>query len=115
MLAETKIRAPFGGIIIEKHVEIGDVTAPGEGLLKLEDHHVLKFRTSVKERDIPRIESGQKVDITVDARNGLELEATVIKIIPSGNTTTHEFVVEAALPVQDKLYPGMFGKAKFSR
>ena len=113
MLNETKIRAPFSGVIIRKHIETGDVTAPGEPLLVLEDHATLKFRTSVKEQDVARIEIGQAITVSIDALGDLELEATVIKIIPSGDPSTHEFVVEAELPQQDKLYPGMFGKAKF--
>ena len=115
MLDETKIKAPFAGVIIKKRVEIGDVTEPGEPLLVLEDHDTLKFRTSVNEQDIPHISRGQKITITIDALNDLELEATVSKIIPSGDLITHEFIVEALLPQQDKLYPGMFGKAKFIR
>lgn len=115
MLDESKIRAPFSGVIIRKNVEIGDVTAPGEPLLILEDHGTLKFRTSVKEQDVARIENGQTITVTIDALDDLTLEATVTKIIPSGNLSTHEFVVEATLPQQDKLYPGMFGKADFTR
>ncbi len=114
MLDESKIRAPFAGVIIRKKVESGDVTAPGEPLLVLEDHATLKFRTSVKERDISRIEKGQEVTVTIDALDDLTLSATVSKIIPSGDPSTHEFVVEATLPRQDKLYPGMFGKAEFT-
>ena len=115
MLDESKIRAPFAGVIIKKNIESGDVTAPGEPLLILEDHGTLKFRTSVKEQDVARIDNGQTIRVTIDALDDLTLEATVTKIIPSGDLLTHEFVVEAALPKQDKLYPGMFGKAEFTR
>lgn len=115
MLAETKIRAPYAGVIIRRDVEPGDVTAPGEPLLVLEDHGILKLRTSVKEQDIARIETGQTVTVTIDALDGLALTATVTKIIPSGDLSTHEFVVEATLPEHDDVYPGMFGKAAFAR
>ena len=115
MLDETKIRAPFDGVIIRKNVEAGDVTSPGEPLLVLEDHSTLRFRTSVKEQDIPRIEKGQTITVTIDALDDLALDATISKIVPSGDPSTHEFLVEAALPAQDKLYPGMFGKAAFTR
>lgn len=114
MLDESKIRAPFAGVIIRKNVEIGAVTAPGEPLLALEDHDTLKFRTSVKEQDVARIENGQTVTVTIDALDDLALEAVVTKIVPSGDLSTHEFVVEATLPKQHKLYPGMFGKAEFT-
>jgi len=115
MLAESKIRAPFAGVMTRKDVEPGHVTAPGGPLLVLEDHGSLKFRTSVKEQDIARIETGQTVTVTIDALDGLALVATVTKIVPSGDLSTHEFVVEATLPQHDKVYPGMFGKATFSR
>ncbi len=115
VLDETKIRAPFSGIIIDKRAEVGQITAAGEPLLVLEDQRTLNFKTSVKEQDVPYIEKGQKIIVTIDALHDLKLTAIVSKIIPSGNTSTHEFVVEAILPPQTKLYPGMFGKAEFSR
>lgn len=114
MLDETKIRAPFPGVIVEKRVEQGDVTSPGEPLLRLENHDMLKFRTGVKERDVVRISRGQKVAVIIDALDDLRLEATVSKIIPSGDTSTHEFTVEVRLQAHDGLYPGMFGKAEFA-
>ena len=115
MLGETKIRAPFDGVIIRRDIETGDVTAPGEPLLVLEDHATLLLRTNVKEQDIPRVEIGQAIVVTIDALDDLALEATVTKIVPSGNLSSHEFLVEAELPRQAGLYPGMFGKAEFAR
>ena len=114
ILSESRLTAPFDGVITEKHAEVGQLTRPGETLFVLEDHGVLKFRTHVKERDIPFIELGQAVVVTVDALDDARLEGKVTKIIPSGNES-HTFVVEATLPTTDKLYPGMFGKAEFPR
>ena len=114
-LDETLIKAPFTGVITRKEAELGQLTRPGATLLVLEDHSRLKLRTGVKEQDIPYIKRGQNVSVTIDALGGLKLEGTVSKIIPSGDVTTHAFVVEAVLPPQKKLYPGMFGKADFSR
>ena len=113
MLAETKITAPFSGVIIGKSAEIGQVTVMGEPLLELEDQSTLKFRTRVKEQDIAHVEIGQEMTVTIDALDDLRLTGSVSTIIPSGDVSTHEFTVEATLPAHDSLYPGMFGKAEF--
>lgn len=113
MLAETKIRAPFSGVVTGKTAEVGKVTVMGEALLMLEDQSTLKFRTRVKEQDIAHVEIGQEMTVTIDALDDLRLTGSVSTIIPSGDISTHEFTVEATLPPQARLYPGMFGKAEF--
>jgi membrane fusion protein, multidrug efflux system len=113
LLKETRLIAPFDAFIISRQAEIGQLAHPGDGLLVLEDHNQLRFRTKVKERDIPHIAVGQIVYVTIDALDDLRLECRVNKIIPSGSTN-HTFVVETTLPRHDKLYPGMFGKANFT-
>lgn len=114
ILSDARLVAPFDAVITEKQAEVGQLTRPGETLFVLEDHSVLKFRTHVKEQDIPFIELGHPVVVTIDALDDARLEGKVSKIIPSGDDG-HTFVVEATLPATDKLYPGMFGKAEFSR
>jgi multidrug efflux pump subunit AcrA (membrane-fusion protein) len=73
----------------------------------------LKLRTRISEQDISAIELGQELTVIIDALDDLALTATVSKIIPSGELSTHEFTIEATLPAQEKLYPGMFGRAEF--
>jgi RND family efflux transporter MFP subunit len=114
ILIEARLVAPFDAVVTEKHAEVGQLTRPGETLFVLEDHGILKFRTHVKEQDIPHIKLGQSIVVIIDALDDARLNGTVTKIIPSGDES-HTFVVEATLPATDKLYPGMFGKAEFSR
>ncbi len=77
LLKETKIQAPFDAMITDKKVEIGTVTQPGTPLLELEDNKHLKFRTQVKEQDLPHIRMGQRVLVTIDALDDLQLEAKI--------------------------------------
>ncbi len=112
-LDETVLTAPFDGVITGKHVEVGQLTEPGAMLLVLEDQHQLKFRTSVKEHDVARIEKGDRAVVVIDALGGKAFAGQVSKVIPSGDLKTHAFVVEIDLPPLQKLYPGMFGKASF--
>jgi RND family efflux transporter MFP subunit len=114
MLKETRIKAPFSGIITAKEAEVGQLTQPGDRLFVVEDHSRLKFETRIKEQELRYIMIGQTVHIIFDALGGIRLKGKVSKVIPSGDPITHAFKVEILLPAQEGLYPGMFGKADFS-
>ncbi len=111
-LAETRIRAPFDAIVIEKFAETGLVTQPGQALYEIQDQSRLKFRARVKERDLVHIRVDDTAKITITALGDEPVEARVIKVIPNGDER-HTFLIELALPERPGLYPGMFGKAVF--
>lgn len=111
-LAETRIRAPFDAVVIEKFAETGLVTQPGQALYAIQDQSRLKFRARVKERDLVHIEVDDIARVEISALGGEPLQARVIKVIPSGDER-HTFLIELALPGRPGLYPGMFGKAIF--
>lgn len=112
LIREMRVLAPFDAVVTEKLAELGQLAGPGEPLLVIEDHSQLKFRTRVKEQDIPRIEMGQPVQVRIDALDKTTVSGSVSKLVPSGDDA-HSFVVEAVLTELPKLYPGMFGKAEF--
>jgi len=112
LIREMRVLAPFDAVVTEKLAELGQLAAPGEPLLVIEDHSRLQFRTRVKEQDIPRIEVGQRVQVRIDALSKATVAGAITKIVPSGNDA-HSFMVEAELDKLPKLYPGMFGKAEF--
>ena len=109
---ESVIKAPFAGLVVTKSVEVGQLTQPGQLLLVLEDQSVLKFRTRVKEGDVVRLKTGDAAWVRVDAAGADELEGTIRKVVPSGDSS-HTFLVEIELPQMKGVYPGMFGKARF--
>ena len=111
-LAETRIKAPFDAIVIEKYAETGLVTQPGQALYEIQDQSRLKFRARVKERDLVHIKVDDTAKITITALGDEPVEASVIKVIPNGDER-HTFLIELALPDRPGLYPGMFGKAVF--
>lgn len=112
LLEDTRLAAPFAGVITERTAEIGQLTEPGVPLLRLEDHSRLELHARVKELEVAHIRTGDPVLVTVDALEDSPLRGTVDTVIPSGDQE-NGFLIEIALPEQTGLYPGMFGKAVF--
>jgi RND family efflux transporter MFP subunit len=111
-LAETQLIAPFAGTIIERTVEVGELTHPGKKLLVLENHNQLVLKVRVRESEVTLLRLEDVVTVKFDALKGTEVEGRVIRIVPSGDRS-HTFPVEIALPRRNGLFPGMFGKALF--
>ncbi len=110
LLAETRIVVPFDAVVIGKMAELGMVTQPGQTLFEIHDQSSLKFRARIKERDLKDLSVGDQATVIITALGNLELDATVDRLIPSGDAR-HTFLIELKLPEKTGLYPGMFGKA----
>ncbi len=112
LLKEMRVLAPFDAVVTDRNVEVGHLAAPGESLLAIEDHTRLRFKTQVKEKDIPHIDLGDTAQLHIDALDA-DITGVVSRIIPSGNAS-HGFTVELDLNRVPRLFPGMFGKVKFT-
>lgn len=110
MIGYTKVAAPFSGVITEKSIEKGEMASPGRPLFKITDDSALRLETEVKEADIKGIKTGNKIDVRIDALDRV-LKGNVSKIIPSGDSATHSFMVKIDLPKAEGLLSGMFGRA----
>jgi RND family efflux transporter MFP subunit len=58
-LSETRLTAPFAGVVVARDAEIGQLTQPGAALLRLEDHSRLKLHARVNEMDLRRLRAGE--------------------------------------------------------
>ncbi|MBI4664868.1 MAG: efflux RND transporter periplasmic adaptor subunit [Nitrospinae bacterium] len=112
-LAYTNIVSPINGVIESKSVEVGELTSPGQPVVKVADTKNLRFETSVKESDINLIGVGDKVEVTVDALPNKTISGTVAQIVPAGDRASHSFLVRIDLPLTEGLRAGMYGKARW--
>lgn len=112
-LADTEVRAPFDGYVLERHVELGDVVKSGSPLLALASHaaHIL---VQVSEVDLGRLSPGDEVRLTVDS-SGSELLAKVSRIRPQIDQATRTAAVELVPPAGGaRLLPGMLVQASLT-
>ncbi|MFZ2493396.1 MAG: efflux RND transporter periplasmic adaptor subunit [Thermoanaerobaculia bacterium] len=94
-LSLLSIRAPLSGTVTKRFVSAGDTVAPGSPVATLSDMRSLKATFSVDEEDLSGLKLGQRV--TIRARSGHTLDASIVRIAPTADPQTRKFSVEATL------------------
>jgi membrane fusion protein (multidrug efflux system) len=95
-LQHTDVRAPFDGVIANSdRLQVGQAVAPGLGLLSLVHGTGAWIEANFKEKDLARMQPGQKVDIEIDAYPDAHFEGHVESI---GAGTGSQF---SLLPAQN--------------
>ncbi|MGF1607472.1 MAG: efflux RND transporter periplasmic adaptor subunit [Rhodothalassiaceae bacterium] len=92
-LEDHTIRAPFGGVVIDKNAQEGEIIAPGSagggftrtGICTLVDMDSLEIEVDVNEAYINRVFEGQRVSAQLDAYPDWAIGAQVIAIVPTAN------------------------------
>lgn len=113
-VADTRIIAPFSGVITSKSVEVGAVVSPGAPLATLINVSILKIRINVPENEVFRIKVGLPATVTTEVYPDQQFEARVSNINSKGDDA-HTFQVELSMK-NSSLFPlkaGIFVKVHF--
>jgi len=110
--ADTSIRAPFSGLVVERVVSIGDFVTRGARVATVVRVDPMRIELTVPEQAISLIKEGQPVRLTVDAYPGATFAARVRFISPALRADQRALTVEAIAPNPDgRLKPGLFATA----
>ncbi|MCX6637376.1 MAG: efflux RND transporter periplasmic adaptor subunit [Acidobacteria bacterium] len=104
-----EIKAPFAGVVTDKRVEPGNLAAPGQPLLVIEQAGALRLEAPVDESRLGSIRAGQSVSVTLDQ----PFQARVSEIVPAVDAASRSFLVKIDLPAMPRLRSGMFGRVFF--
>jgi len=85
-LANSIIRAPYSGVIIDRHSEAGAYVREGDPIVTMLDHNNLEIEADVPANRISGLEPGRILDARMVG--GTELMAIVRAIIPDENSRT---------------------------
>lgn len=110
-LEYTRIVAPEAGVVLKRFVEPGDLALPGKPLIALRTSGALRLEAHVREGLITRVKPGALLTVAI-ATLSREVDATIEEIVPYADPNSRTFLVKAAMPLVDGLYPGMFGKLR---
>ena len=85
-LANTVIRAPYTGVIIDRHTEAGSYVREGDPMVTMLDHNNLEIEADVPANRISGLEAGRVLDANM--AGGTNLRAIVRAVIPDENSRT---------------------------
>jgi membrane fusion protein, multidrug efflux system len=114
-LADTRIVAPFSGIVGSRNVSPGQVIAKNTTLTWLVDMDTLKAEFNVPERFLSELKPGQRITLTVAAFPEEKFQGEVYFLGPQIDPTTRTVLMKARVPNQGrKLRPGMFANLELT-
>lgn len=109
----TVIRAPYSGILTERHVEVGESVQPGQPLVSGLSLDRLRIRVEVPQSDVTAIRERGQAWVLLDDDHRIEAERVVV--FPYADPGSHSFRVRVELPeAQTGLHPGMIAKVAFA-
>lgn len=113
-LEHTVVRAPYSGIVVERHVEVGELANPGQPLMTGISLEHLRAVTAVPQRYVVTVRSA--TEARVYAGDAAPIISSDITVSPYADPKAHSFRVRVTLPSGDPagLYPGMLVKVGFA-
>lgn len=112
-LSYTEVRAPYGGIVSARHVEIGEAVNPGKPLISGFDPNALRVEVDIPQTTALSVREWQRARVMA-AADRVVLPSRII-LFPVADPATSTIRVRLPLPeLATGLYPGQFVKVAFT-
>ncbi|MBB2919932.1 efflux RND transporter periplasmic adaptor subunit [Cupriavidus alkaliphilus] len=118
---QTVVRAPFDGVVLVKHANVGDNITPFSAaadtkgaIVTIADMETLEVEADVAEANIARIRVDQPCELLLDALPGLRLAGQVSRIVPTVDRSKATVLVKVRFVDRDaRVLPDMSAKIAF--
>ncbi|BBP42877.1 efflux RND transporter periplasmic adaptor subunit [Thiosulfativibrio zosterae] len=113
-LKYVNVRAPFDGVIVEKMAVAGDLAAPGNPIVVIENLKSLSVQTQVAEDLFAVLRPEDEVDVVIDGQKEL-LKGTIYTLVSAADPKTRTHTVKLSLPAINNVNSGTFARVNFHR
>ncbi|WP_019451538.1 efflux RND transporter periplasmic adaptor subunit [Cupriavidus sp. BIS7] len=118
---QTVVRAPFDGVVLIKHANVGDNITPFSAaadtkgaIVTIADMSTLEVEADVAESNIAKITVEQPCEILLDALPNLRMEGRVSRIVPTVDRSKATVLVKIRFVDRDpRVLPDMSAKIAF--
>lgn len=113
--APVLVKAPSGGIVIQREVTTGGGVNPGDHLFTISDLSVVWVMAEVQEKQLPLLKVGQPISITVAAYPNESFSGSIARIADLLNPQTRMIEVRCLVDNRSgKLKPEMYALVKIA-
>jgi membrane fusion protein, multidrug efflux system len=111
-LGDAVIRAPIGGIVSMKSVNVGDVVSPGTELFTVIDPSSMRLEAAVPSEDLSQLRIGAAVEFTVRGYDQT-FAGRIERIAPQADPTTRQVPIVVTIPnAGGRLVAGLFAEGR---
>ena len=112
---DTIVKAPWGGMIAERAMQVGDKASIDTKLLTIVDLSRMEVEAAVPASDIPNVEVGQTVRFRVEGFGERSFDGAIARINPQSQSGSRSIMVYIDVPnSDDALKGGMFAKGNIT-
>jgi RND family efflux transporter MFP subunit len=104
------VRAPYGGRITDKMIDVGDLATPGTPLFTIEKEGRFCADLVLPENHIESVRLDMEVTVNIPALGGTWLTGWIGRIVPAADPRSRSFLVKVALPEDPRIHSGMFAR-----
>lgn len=108
-LGYTELRAPFDGVVLQKLMDIGNLVAPGQPILKIGSHENVIY-AYVNGSVVRNVKPGQEATVEIPSA-GQTFNSRILNVDPNIDPATRNFRVK--LSGKGDLVPGMYASVNF--
>lgn len=113
-LEHTVVRAPYNGIMVKRHIEVGETARAGTALFTGLSLDNLRVAVNLPQDIINQVRLHKSARIKLLNNENKSLNSSSMIISPYADSESHTFLVRVNLPEGNhKLYPGMAVKVEF--
>ena len=113
LIDKKRIRAPFDGRLGIRRVDLGEYLTPGAAIVPLEKLDPIYVDFTLPERELARVETGQGIEVRVQAYAGEAFTGRIIAIDPGVQVGSRSFRLRGQLEnAENRLRPGMFADVR---
>jgi RND family efflux transporter MFP subunit len=110
----TTLTAPFSGVVMSRHVEVGEMASPGKPLMTGFDPSDLRVVANIPQYKLADVQKAAKVSVEIPSLKKW-IEAKGVTVLPSADTATHTIKVRIDLPENlSGVIPGIYARAYFA-